>query len=87
MDRTCEYCGQPIEGLFITTLGGQAHKRCYLVRHPYRQAKDFAEALAGDDRVLLRHILDALIPVGLKSQIVQVYNAELLDRYKRALAG
>ena len=87
MDRICEYCGQPIERAFITTLNGQAHKRCYLVRHPYCQAKGFDEALAGDDPVLLNYVLSAMIPPALKERVVDSYNKMLLDRYKHMLAG
>jgi hypothetical protein len=83
-ERICEYCAEPITGVFVWTGTGPAHAHCYAQRNPPAPAANFYVVARGHvDPVLAAEVMADLVPEPVKTQVIEEYNKRLLAAHLR----
>lgn len=73
----CEICYQPIAffGERIYTVNGPTHPACYFQQNPIKARTTFLEVLNNcDDQVIVRRLLEELVPMDAKIEVVRRFN-------------
>ncbi len=80
----CEYCGQPLNGMFVGTGTGRAHSHCYNREHPPMAAQTLYQMARGrGDPVLAAEVIAQWVPHELAAQIVDDFNKRLMKQWQR----
>lgn len=86
--RSCMYCHQRIDGAYTMDRDesgdGYSHLKCYERVHTFVPKVSFLQVLVNlDDQVLVRELLEALVPELDKARIVQEFNRRMLAKGPR----
>jgi len=80
----CEYCGQPLDGMYVGTGTGRAHRHCYNREHPPMAAQTLYQMARGrGDPVLAAEVIAQWVPHELAAQIVDDFNKRLMKQWLR----
>lgn len=79
----CEACHEVVTTTMVTTGTGFIHRKCDLILNPPKKYETFSKMLfSAEDQVLLRTVLDELVPEDVKNKVLLKYNEKAADNHQ-----
>ena len=80
----CVYCGEEVKGAIVRTGTGVAHRHCFELQHEPGRAETLYQVARGHhDPRLAAEVIAQYVPIDLAVTIVNAYNEQLHEQWKR----